>query len=320
MDENSTTPTCFTPYPRFHLSSEQKIILTIYNVLVNGVINMSLNLLVIYILIETKQIKMVAMRLILFVSISDVFGAVSMAIFIPILMLKNTCHFSMETITLFQLVLWGHMSGYTLALISYDRYKRVKLQHCYKLIMTPRRVHFMVLIVVMLAFIHAILFTLGMFYNKFFGTADKIVFAFDLTCLVCIFYFYVVFTNKTNQAARRFSAISTYNKNSNYLRTTNLVKRILIGMAFMFAIYCAGLIPKTMFKSYLDSNQQLGEVIFMVTNFMVHTNGALNAIILLYNDKKARKKVKLMCCNFAKNLKDEKTQSARTVHRDSIDD
>jgi len=100
---NITQAKCWTLYPRFNLTNEQRLFLAIFN----GIVSLVLNILVIITITFTKQVKSPGVILVMFLSISDVFGGSARLVLMTILLttFANRCYWFLELVTMFVLVL-----------------------------------------------------------------------------------------------------------------------------------------------------------------------------------------------------------------------
>lgn len=104
---NITQAKCWTLYPRFNLTNEQRLFLAIFNIMFNGIVSLVLNILVIITITFTKQVKSPGVILVMFLSISDVFGGSARLVLMTILLttFANRCYWFLELVTMFVLVL-----------------------------------------------------------------------------------------------------------------------------------------------------------------------------------------------------------------------
>lgn len=283
--------TCSTPYPRFSMSVEQRVVLVTYNILINGIVSFLLNLFIITALYITKQTKITAMKIVLYISFSDVLGATSVSVLITSLLVKFpvTCHHNFELITLFFLVLTGHSSSYGIALTAYDRWARVKLANNYKTVMTPKKVHFVLFITSMLALFVAILFVAGNVYG-FSNVANLIVLSIDTVIMVSIIVCYIKFNKGINRVGQQVAKTSGTRKRRSTDRSIIIfVRRILLALAVIYFLYFITVLLSAMFyEQATGTNRGWLEVIKMVGIFVVHSNSAINAVIFISGNKKCK--------------------------------
>ena len=283
--------TCSTPYPRFCMSHGQRVALITYNVLINGIASLVLNLFIIFALYITKQTKITAMKIVLYITFSDVFGATAVSVLITSLLVKfpNTCHHNFELITVFFLVLTGHSSCYGIALTSYDRFARVKLANNYKTVMTPKKVHFVLFITFMLSLIVAFLFVAGNVYG-FSGVANLIVLTLDTVIMVSIIVCYIKFNKGIDRVGQQVAKASGRRERRSTDRSIIIfVRRILLALAIIYFLYFITVLLSAMFYEHASgSNKGWLEVIKMVGIFIVHSNSAINAVIFVSGNKKCK--------------------------------
>lgn len=307
-----------TPYPRFNMSPGQRITLATYNIVVNGVVSLVLNLFIIGALQATKQTQITAMKLVLFISSADVLGAASVSVLITLLLVKfpTTCQRDVELTTLFFLVLSGHSSCYGTALTAYDRYARVRLASRYKAVMSAKKIQIVLLCTFVLALFVSLLFVAGNLYG-FSGMANMVVLTIDTVVMVSIIVCYIKFNRGINKVGERVaqSSCAPSSRRATDRSIVAYVKRVLLALAIIYFAYFLTVLVTTMLYSNAEgSNRGWLEVLKMSGIFLVHTNSAINAVIFIKGNKKCKQLVrkrpsswKLALPSF--NKQDEQTTS-----------
>ena len=317
MDMNRN---CSSPYPRFNLQSEHRITLVIYNVLVNGISSLISNTLVIFALVTTKQLKTAGMRLVVFLSVSDLFGACVCIVFFTMLLTEysDTCYTTIERLSLFFLVFCGHCSSYTIALISFDRYARVKFASNYKVKITGRRVIYMVIGAVTISLVDGILFTFGSIFD-FTGVANGIVLTIDTFILICIVVSYSRFNKSIIQSRNKVASMTARGNqslsNTNEQNLTRTIKMILLSLAIMYALYFLAVTINVVF--YKDASVYWKgwlEFFLFLGLYTVHSNALVNAIVFLWTNKKSRNLIKQ---KFGLNPEEDSSTTEPTVNKTS---
>ena len=145
------------------MSSEQLAVLVSINCIVMSV-GLVINPLVILSLHLSKQLHTISLKLILYISISDFCNAlISQPLFISLLLshLYKTpiCGIGFAGYIVSNTLM--HFSLYIVALITYDRYARIKCGNTYRFVVTEFRFHVVAIIVVGLSLSHSIVFVIG---------------------------------------------------------------------------------------------------------------------------------------------------------------
>ena len=156
---------CYSPY-------SGKIYLTIESIhflaSLDGIIllaNLVLNILVINVILKTKQISNTATKLIFNLSIADiVHGLIGQPLFFANLFMDFSC--VIQFTALFFLYLFGYVTVYTTGLIGIDRYVRIQYKTSYVSVLTSRRVHLLIFIVYCLAMLRASMNVIGFALQK----------------------------------------------------------------------------------------------------------------------------------------------------------
>eukprot|EP00111_Clytia_hemisphaerica_P020353 TCONS_00059951-protein len=171
-----------TAYPRFHMTDYHRITLVTYNLLINGILTLSLNLFIVIGLIKTQPVrKNKSIQLVLLLSMSDIVGAISASSLITILLTTYSYEVNndFEMVTLFFLVSLGHCSSYIVVLISYDRYLCVKHNNNTTWKLSSRKMNFLTTSILAISLSFGILFVSASIYN-FETTANIIGLVIDL--------------------------------------------------------------------------------------------------------------------------------------------
>ena len=290
---NSTYQTCSTPYPRFSMSLEERVVLLTYNIVINGIASLVLNLFIIGALYLTKQTQITAMKIFLFICFSDVLGASSVLVLITILLVRFpvTCHRNFELTTVFFLVLSGHASAYGIALTAYDRYARVRLANNYKTVMTPKRVHLVLLATFTLALIVAFIFVAGNLY-EFSNSANLIVLTIDMVISVSIIVCYVKFNKGINRVGQQV-AKSSETKGSTNQSIITFVRRILLGLAIIYFLYFITVLLSAIVYNKLSGTSRGWLEFFKMSGILiVHSYSVINAVIFISGNKKCKRLLK----------------------------
>lgn len=149
---------CFNAYQDVvYLSSMFIIGLTIASTAL-AILTVAANVLVLYVLIATKQLNNTSTRLIFYLSISNAcIGGIGLPAEI-VIFLRNEkgrrCH-SIELFSEFSMMFFGHVSGYITGLIGYDRYFRIKYLTRYNEIVNAEKMNLALFILTFIALLQA---------------------------------------------------------------------------------------------------------------------------------------------------------------------
>ena len=149
--------------PRFALSSYQRTFLITYEILINGLANLVLNSLVIATLVKTKQYRSPAMRIMLYMSISDVCLSI-ITPYVGVMLLtkyKDRQNCLLEITGQFLCHFLGDFSALNIGLLAFDRYARIAYLQEYKTKMSKRRINLLTLLAICLSLAIASFITLG---------------------------------------------------------------------------------------------------------------------------------------------------------------
>ena len=161
---NKSSLHCFSriiDYSNF--TSKQLICLALTNMALM-LVNVITNVLVIYILIKTRQISNVTCKLVFLLSVTDLLiSGVAQPLYILELYFSSC---SIVTASVFASVFLAHLSGYTIAIIGIDRYIRIKYYSKFKAIWTTRVVLVLFYIECLLALFQALMMTIDLSLKK----------------------------------------------------------------------------------------------------------------------------------------------------------
>ena len=206
--ELATTEICETSYSgKSNLSDGQITFLVTFDV-VTMVLNLLANIAVVLALIATKQLRNISLKLILCLSISDCFLAVItqplFAIMLRAFAERSYCDF--ETVVQFFAILFTHTSGYTIALIGYDRYARMKYLNRYSEKVTENRMKGALVVAWILSLLQALVYVSGTQLG-FFSQGKKFTVCIDALIALSVFLFYImtvrVIRNHRNHSENR---------------------------------------------------------------------------------------------------------------------
>ena len=280
---------CVRLYERFHLTDVQQSILVSYSVVIVGILNLVCNSMVVTMLILSKQIQIPSMRLFLYSSLSDILlsiiGPTSHTLLYKIYGGESNC--TLEIVISSLIGFFGRVSGYMICLIGYDRYARVKYLNEYKTKITPKTINCLVGTALTICVLHRVLVSLGLFYH-FHKIATYITIIMDICMILIIIIFYVL-AAKTIKDYRRDAT------NKELMKTidktiTKMAKYYLSSIVLFYAIYVAFLTVYILLypRSKNKDIKSWLEFMFLFGTMMGLTNSAVNALIFINFNKKAR--------------------------------
>ena len=125
------------------------------------------NSLVIYLLVITRQLSHYSNKFTMLLSSSDVATALivqTLQISVLFLPLDPPC--SVSLLTQFFSTTFPRISGYTIGIIGFDCYVRIRYTMHFRRILTPKRAHILMAAVCVMSVINALLNTVGAVYNR----------------------------------------------------------------------------------------------------------------------------------------------------------
>lgn len=284
--------TCETLYVgKIYLQEDQRFILVACNV-VAMVLNVLANAAVIYSLITRKLLKKVSMKLLFYLSLIDLNIAVfTQPLFILMLMRYSTnqnCLFDM--IAQFWIAATKHMSAYTIGLIAFDRYCKMKYLNRYPELMRSWKFRLSIVLVILLSFVHGLLLDAGTYWDMFrpLYIASTIM---DAALFMMIFMVYLQ-TIRTVKTHRRYSINKSLLTNVDSV-ITSMVTRILLAGVVCYIPYMIMSVIEPLFSNTTDRQT------FVTINFLlflsydlIFINSSLHAVIFLTLHRKRTKDYK----------------------------
>ena len=295
----NATHNCYGVYTlRLHMNEAQTNFLAFYSIFVNGIVNFVLNLLVIYSLWKTNQMNTPALRIITYLSISDVCISLTTPPIMTVLFLKypgiRNC--TWETIASFSNTFFGHISGMLICVTSYDRYVSLRYPIDYKVKMSARKVNLFGCLMVAAAFLSSLSYTFGSIYHLD-GWLGRVVVFIDLIFLISGLTFYIL----TRRISRRRAKYDTNNRfgavnQKIILFTSRVLKSILV---FCVIYILTSIIHNTLYKR-TTTREMLSwlEFLQLFSILIVLTNSIVNALIVLVMNRKVKMFLKTKIMTF----------------------
>ena len=157
---NETAVYCFTHGLQFsYLASRQLATLTVFNSILMPA-NVIVDVLVMYVLIKTKQMSNTTCKLIFMLSLSGLLEGIFAQNLFAVTTYEKNC--LIEGIAVFVIVFLLYLSEYMTAIIGVDRYLRIKYYVKFKTIWSTKIVLIFICSRSFLAFFQAVMITVGL--------------------------------------------------------------------------------------------------------------------------------------------------------------
>lgn len=286
----TTNGECFNVYStRSNMAEGQRLFLIIYTLAINGLLNFILNCLVLLCLKMSKQLKKYSMRLIAYISTSDICISITTpsVIYILLTRYKVESYCTLEITAQGLNIFFAHVTAYLVALIAYDRYARVKYLNTYKMKMSEKRTKCLVLFVIIMALLNTLLYTFGSLFG-FYKTSWFLVLVIDTIAVILMASFYIsatIIIKKRRSKADNANIMKAVDKS-----ITSLTKKFMISIVLFYGLYLIfnftnmmaheGSTGKT--RSWLEFLLYFGLLIGV-------TNSVSNALIFISVNKKSQR-------------------------------
>ena len=281
---NRTWENCYRTVVEFSfLHWRQIVVLTITNSIVM-VGNITANMLMIYILIKTKQIANNTCKLFFMLSVSDLMVALFSQNLQTISLYEKSC--STLDISLFATVFSVHLSMYTIAIIGIDRYLRIKHYANYKAFWTTRVVLVFISIAVFLAFIQAIMTLVGLLSGKKYITLP-IYYTIDGLIIIGITLLQIL-TIRTSNAVCRESTIDASRK------TNKTIARLSMQVMLLFCCLITPQLIMYILREFMQDKlngygKSLVDFFAGISVIVLYCNSFANAVLFLIKNTKAKR-------------------------------
>ena len=282
---NETVVYCFTHQLQFsYLTSRQLATLTVFNLMLMPA-NIIANILVMYVLIKTKQISNTTCKLIFMLSLSDLLqGIFSQNLFTALSYEKNCL---LMEIVLFVNAFLMHLSGYMIAIIGVDHYLRIKYYVKFRTIWSTKIVLIFIFSGSFLAFFQAVMITVGLVLEL-----DRFVVPIYVTMDVAVLGMIIILQVKTIRTSRDVQNMSTVATSERInKKVTKLSMRIMLLLCFFFAPHTIILnIIRSVIKHQLNNNEKsVLEFIAGISLVFAFGNCFSNAALFLVTNVKAKR-------------------------------
>ena len=281
---NTTSKNCFRDIFQISLLTQRQLTALIVGNSTLMAANVIVNALVIYILFHTKQIVKITYKIIFILSASDLMTGLFAQNLYTILFFDNIC-FVRITLS-FTLTFFMHLSSYSIAIISIDRYLRIKKYANFKEIWTTKVVSSVLSIATLLALCQAIITTTGLVLGKF-DIIVTVYFGIDMLIFSAIVFLQILTMRSSNALYNQSTIFASRKINK---RITKLSKRIMLMLCFFMVPHLITAIFYKMIHDQLSNHgQSVFEFITLVSVMLAPANSFANAVLFLITDVKAKR-------------------------------
>lgn len=281
---------CVTTYSgKIHLHENQRHLLIAFDFVIM-LLNLVTNGLVIYVLLVTKQLTNISLRLIFFLCVSDLcLGVISQPLFAVMMnSYADQCYCSFESIVQFFAILFTHTSAYSIAVIGYDRYCRIHHLNRYHEMMQPWKLLILSFSIIILSLCQAVFYVLGT-QMEFFDLMKKIAVIIDAFIATSSLIIYLV-TLRIMQRRR----VATIYVGQDIFQSidrviTRVSSRILLALILFYLPYViiSALYSNMNGKVSADKQNILTFALFLGF-LLAYCNSWANAVIFICANPKAR--------------------------------
>lgn len=291
--DNTTTVTfiCQSLYSgRSYLSKGQITSLLIVNVVIM-ISNFTANSFIVYALACTRQLKNISLRLILYLSISDCcLALIDQPLFIVMITVYlNDSNCTFETVAQFIFVFTKHMTGYTIVLITYDRYRRMKYLKSYFKLTKTWKIRTAVIGIIFMSLMQGVLHVIGIRSNLFdhikLGVA--IIDAVIICCLFAAYIMTIIIVKKRKKDSASIQVLFNLDQ-----VITKSATRISLAVALFYIPYiCFTILRSSLLdQSGVREHEWLNFSTFVAYE-LIFANSFANAVIFLVLNRKSKKKI-----------------------------
>lgn len=284
IHQNGFCKTSFFP-PRDYYNTKD-IFLLVLNTIV-AVLNLTLNMLVIYIITRTRQYTNKSVTLVLIVSCSDVITAiVCQPLIVYVLYIDSFYKLSCELSMIVQYIFYfsPYFSVFTIAFIVYDRYVRITYTHRYDKFMTRRKFLFGLFIVVSVTTVQDGIITMATLKEST-ELGGLAVLPFNILTLFFEIYFY----GKTIHKLHRYRN-ECKQKNFNTSAENSFTKLAAAYLLMIVICFTPFTVINTIYATYNKTDQSYYDIQYawLMSQILYCFNSFANAVIFLRVNRKAR--------------------------------
>ena len=284
MIQKQFCKTSFFP-PRDYNNTKDIFLLLLNSVI--GVLNLTLNLFVIYIIVKTRQYYNKSVALVLILSCSDVITAiVCQPLIVYVLYIKSFYSLSCSLSIIVQYVFYfsPYFSVFTIAFIVFDRYVRITYIHKYNKFMTKKKFFFGLFIVVSATILQDGIITMATLKeSKKMGGLGV------LPLNILTLFFEIFFYAKTIHRLYRYR--NECKQKKFHTAAENSFTRLAAAYLLMIIIcFTPFTVINTIYATYskVDQSYQDIQYTWLMSQVLYCFNSFANAVIFLRVNRKAR--------------------------------
>jgi len=287
------------------LDKWQSITITCYAISINGVLCLILNLLVIVLLVKTKQTNIPPMKVVFYLSISDVGVSVSVLVLAPLLFMtltSKTYHCIIEVATVLSVTFFGILSLLLMTVMSYYRYACVKHLRTHTSKFKQQLTMLTIGCVLFASFSTILVFIQAITYNRLLPIISQ---AFYLSYVLTVVYFMIISARTIRKRRRQVHDQSRLQETFDVV--SSMSKKFLYALIIFQTDFIIMLI---LAHSGIISNAAWREFLSYMAVLLCLTNSSVDALIFLCLNKKCKK---YLADKWGKITKNVNHQSLRGV-------
>ena len=260
------------------LNYSQRFTLTTIDVMLL-VTNAVANVLVIYVLIETKQLTSVSCKFLFMLSLTDILIAMFTQSLFIVVLFETKCR--VKIASQFVSGFLSRVSSYTVAAIGVDRFIRIKYRMNYMSILTNAFATILMLLAFFLALIQATVITVGLLINKE-QTVRSVGMAIDGSVVLFVLLLQVAtikIIRRINSQIRPDSSQILQEANK---KITKLCSRIMVLLVLFITPFLIVSFIRNRIRHQLRTEQKsVLEFIFRLSMLFAYMNSLANALLFL---------------------------------------
>ncbi len=304
--QNESLFSCQVVYPaRNNFSKPRLAVLLSLNVVLT-ILNLLVNVFLIYALVTTNQLKSVSRRLIVCLSVSDIGVSLFHQNFISVILgaLQSSRSCALELTSQFFGYVFPQTSGVMILIIAYDRWLHMKYLHRYSILMSWRRACRLVFANVALSVLVASASIIASIYKKYFVFIAVLI-AVDFNAFVLNLTAYILTYRSTKQHTEQPPTRYQVNGNTEAApspvvsltitkkakkRDTKLAKTMILILVSLTACFIPYFVV-VLYWSYMHHHLRIATSVSLDTAlwcsfFLGYFNSTLNAVIFIMSNKK----------------------------------
>ena len=196
---------------------------------------------------------------------------------------------SFEIICQFFAVSSPHTSGYVIAVIAFDCYKRMRFLNRYQLVVTKQKVPVACLIITIFSSREGLLYAFGTKFNVL-EISKMIINVIDFAVFISVVTVYLL-TIRVVRGYRKNSINKTILQNTDRTMTM-LVSKVVITFVLLYGIYTFVAIAYELYINKVENGwKSWFNFALLVAYLMTYVNSVANALLFLTMSKKSKEKI-----------------------------